>query len=82
MYVKREGNECLIVGVYVDDLLVTGTKVENILKFKEQMSCEFDMSDLGKLSYYIGIGVEQGHDYIELKQTSLCQENTRQSRVG
>lgn len=27
VYTRREGNESLIVGVYVDDLLVTGTKV-------------------------------------------------------
>lgn len=35
VYVKREGSESLIVGVYVDDLLVTGTKVENIVEFKK-----------------------------------------------
>lgn len=74
VYVKREGNECLIIGVYVDDLLVTGTSVENIAKFKKQMSSEFEMSDLGKLSYYLGIEVEQGHDYIELKQTTYAKK--------
>lgn len=30
------------------------------------MAAEFDMSDLGKLSYYLGIEVEQGKGYIEL----------------
>lgn len=74
VYVKREGNECLIIGVYVDDLLVTGTSVENIKRFKEQMCCEFDMSDLGKLSYYLGIEVEQGSGYIELKQTAYAKK--------
>lgn len=38
----------MIVGVYVDDLLVMGSSVCNILKFKEQMDKEFEMSDLGK----------------------------------
>lgn len=58
----------------MDDLLVTGTSMENIIKFKQQMSCEFDMSDLGKLSYYLGIEFEQGWDYIELKQTAYAKK--------
>ena len=82
VYMKREGNEFLIVGVYVDDLLVTGTSVENIVKFKKQMCCEFEMSDLGKLSYYLGIEVEQGHDYIELKQTAYAKKILEKAGVN
>lgn len=70
VYTKREGNEALVIGVYVDDLLITGTHVSVINKFKREMSTEFEMSDLGKLSYYLGIEVNQEKDYIELKQTS------------
>lgn len=46
VYLKREEEEVLIVGVYVDDLLVTGTSLANIKKFKAQMAKEFEMSDL------------------------------------
>lgn len=35
VYTRPEGPECLIVVVYVDDLLVTGSKMENIMKFKK-----------------------------------------------
>lgn len=58
VYTKREGDEFLIIGVYVDDFLITGSRSENVQKFKEQMRREFNMSDLGKLSYYLGIEVE------------------------
>lgn len=67
VYTKREGNKALIIGVYVDDLLITGTSVETIKSFKKQMSRQFEMSDLGKLSYYLGIEVEQEKNYIKLK---------------
>lgn len=63
-----------MVGVYVDDLLITGTSVANIEKFKKQMAAEFDMSDMGKLTYYLGIEVEQGKDYIELKQSAYAKK--------
>lgn len=67
VYTKREGDESLIIGVYVDDLLVTGTSLANIREFKKQISEEFEMSDLGKLSYYFAIEVGQEKDYTELK---------------
>lgn len=74
VYTKREGNETLIVGVYVDDLLITGASVSNINRFKKQMGEEFDMSDLGRLSYYLGIEVDQGDECIELRQTAYARK--------
>jgi hypothetical protein len=58
----------MIVGVYLDDLLVVGDSMENIGKFKEEMMQTFQMSDLGSLSYYLGIEVRQTGDSIELCQ--------------
>lgn len=74
VYTKREGSESLIVGVYVDDLLVTGTNLSNIVKFKREMSREFNMSDLGMLSYYLGLEVNQGKEYIKLRQSSYAKK--------
>ena len=39
-----------------------------ILEFKEEMSKVFEMSDLGLLTYYLGIEVLQHKDGITLKQ--------------
>lgn len=36
------------------------------------MSTHFDMSDLGKLSYYLGIEVQEGNGFIKLKQTAYA----------
>lgn len=74
VYVRREGNESLIISVYVDDLLITGTNITNINRFKKQMNSEFDISDLGRLSYYLRIEVEQGVDCIELRQTAYARK--------
>lgn len=60
--------------MYGDDLLITGTSISNIVKFKEQMNKEINMSDLGKLSYCIGIEVYQGNGYIEIKQTAYAKK--------
>ena len=59
VFTRKDGNDSLIVGVYVDDLLITATTASVIVKFMGEMSREFDMTDLGKLSYYLGLEVEQ-----------------------
>lgn len=74
VYSKKSGEEVLIIAVYVDDLLVTGSSLQVIEDFKKQMGCKFDMSDLGKLSYYLGIEVEQGKGYIQLKQSGYARK--------
>ncbi|KAL8106920.1 hypothetical protein AgCh_023640 [Apium graveolens] len=50
------------------------TNTSIIRKFKKQMREEFDMSDLGKLSYYLGIKVDQNRNYIELKQSAYAKK--------
>lgn len=72
VYTKREGEGALIIGVYVDDFLITGTSTSVISKFKKQMSEEFDMSDMGKLAYYILNEVSQKDEAIELKQAAYA----------
>ena len=44
------------------------TKVDDIRVFKEEMGSKFEMSDLGKLNYYLGIEVIQTKDGVMLKQ--------------
>ncbi|XP_066351251.1 uncharacterized protein [Miscanthus floridulus] len=62
LYTRRWGKEELIIDMYVDDLIVTGTRVEDIDSFKRDMAAHFRMSGLGAFSYYLGIEgtVDQG----------------------
>jgi hypothetical protein len=59
IYVWRNGNMQLVVGVYIDDLIITDSDRNNIRSFKEEMVAAFKMSDLGLLHYYLGIEVKQ-----------------------
>jgi len=74
VYKRGAGKATLILGVYVDDLLITGSETQEIEKFKKQMKNEFEMSDLGLLSYYLGIEVEQHEDFITLKQSGYAKK--------
>jgi Reverse transcriptase (RNA-dependent DNA polymerase) len=63
---QEKGN--LIVGVYVDDLIITGECIKDINKFKSQIQNLFSMSYLGLLSYYLEIEVCQMSKKITLTQ--------------
>nr|GEX70827.1 ribonuclease H-like domain, reverse transcriptase, RNA-dependent DNA polymerase [Tanacetum cinerariifolium] len=69
VYTKRSKNSTLIVGVYVDDLIITCTLKKELEVFKSQMEEKLEMSDLGLLAYYLGIEVTQTRGEITIKQT-------------
>jgi hypothetical protein len=55
----RGGSErnVLLVGVYIDDLIITGAEEQKVEVFKKQMKKVFDMSNLGLLCFYLGVEV-------------------------
>jgi hypothetical protein len=60
------------VGVYIDDLVITGTKDAEVVAFKEEMKATFQMSDMGPLYFYLGIEVHQDDSGITLRQTTYA----------
>ena len=72
VYRRTSKNSFLIVGVYVDDPVISGPDVNEISRFKLEMKEKFSMSDLGLLSYYLGIEVKQGRDGITLSQSAYA----------
>ena len=74
VYKVHKPNLTLIVGVYVDDLIVTGSSEKVILEFKRKMKRIFDMSDLGLLSYYLGIKVTRSKEGIMLSQKGYAKK--------
>jgi hypothetical protein len=72
VYRRGKGGNALLVGVYVDDLVITGIKEDEIEAFKAEMMATFHMSDLGPLSFYLGIKVHQDSSSISLRQTAYA----------
>jgi hypothetical protein len=72
--VYRRGNEgnVLLVDVYVDDLVITGTKDVEVAAFKKEMNATFQMTDLRPLSFYLGIEVHQEDSEIALQQIAYA----------
>ncbi|KAG6572596.1 Integrase catalytic core protein [Phytophthora cinnamomi] len=61
LYYKRDASGVTLVGVYVDDLLVTGTSNARVDAFFEDMAV-LELKDLGVVSKFLGIGFEYDKD--------------------
>jgi len=66
IYVSKDGT--LIIAIYVDDLLIISKDMDKINKVKDKLSSRFKMSDLGELSWYLGMRVTRTPDRITLDQ--------------
>jgi hypothetical protein len=56
------------VSIYVDDLVFTGSDMEMFVEFKASIKKEFDMTDLGKMKFFLGVEVVQNDKGIYLSQ--------------
>jgi Reverse transcriptase (RNA-dependent DNA polymerase) len=57
MFVQHSGDTTVIVLVYVDDIIITGNNEKEIKNVKDYLKNKFDIKDLGKLKYFLGIKI-------------------------
>ena len=57
MFIKKSNSGFAIVAVYVDDMNLVGTP-EELHKTAEYLKSEFEMKDLGKTKYCLGLQIE------------------------
>eukprot|EP00253_Pinus_taeda_P030275 PITA_30275 len=74
LYIKEKDGKLLIVVLYVDDVIFTGNDDYLIENFKTVIKEEFEMTDMGLLSYFLGIEVEQNENGIFISQAKYVNE--------
>ncbi|XP_020417971.1 uncharacterized protein LOC109948685 [Prunus persica] len=68
LYTKMSTSGNLIVSLYVDDIIYTGSSEEMMAAFKNDMMRQYEMTDLGLLHHFLGLGVLQTDTCIFLHQ--------------
>ncbi|GKB88950.1 zf-CCHC domain-containing protein [Tanacetum coccineum] len=62
VFVKSFYNVFIALLVYVDDIIISGNDLNEIIMFKSLLSSKFQIKDLGKLKYFLGIEEEESID--------------------
>jgi len=57
LFVKHLGSDIVILLLYVDDIILTGSKVALVQEVVDELSSAFDMKDMGKLKYFLGLQI-------------------------
>ncbi|XP_049360646.1 secreted RxLR effector protein 161-like [Solanum verrucosum] len=71
---KKEGNDFIIVCIYVDDIIYTGSSSSLLEEFKSQMMNEFETSNMGLLHYFLGLQFHQTEEGIFLSQRKYARD--------
>ena len=64
----------MIVCLYVEDLIFTRSNASMFEEFMKATTKEFKMTDIGLMSYYLGIEVKQEEDNIFISQEGYAKE--------
>lgn len=64
LYLKKNGNDFLLICLYVDDMIYIDYSNLHMQEFKSRMMGHFDMKDLGFFHYFLGFEVKQSKDRI------------------
>ena len=68
MFTKAVGEGIVVILIYEDDLIITSSNLTGITELKPLLSKEFDIKDLGKLRYFLGIEVASSDKGLFLTQ--------------
>ncbi|KAH9715667.1 hypothetical protein KPL71_021147 [Citrus sinensis] len=82
LYVKEKAGDILIVCLYVDDLIFTGSDPSLFEEFKRVIIREFEMTDIGLMAYYLGIEVKQKEENIFTSQESYAKEILKKFKMN
>jgi hypothetical protein len=73
IYVRHQhkGDSLLIVVLYVDDITIMGSSLEDVKQLKEKLSLRYEMSDLGEIQSYLGMRIcrDRSQRRIEVDQS-------------
>jgi hypothetical protein len=59
LFLLMQGDDILIVQVYVDDIVFGGSSHSLVARFAQDMSKEFEMSMMGELQFFLGLQIKQ-----------------------
>ena len=69
MFISFDQSTTLIVLIYVDDILITGSSHMQVASLITKLNSEFALRDLGRPTYFLSIEVSYHDNYIHLSQT-------------
>nr|GEZ00998.1 hypothetical protein [Tanacetum cinerariifolium]GEZ01234.1 hypothetical protein [Tanacetum cinerariifolium] len=75
LFIRRNGNDLLLVQIYVDDIIFAASTPELCDLFAKIMCLKFKMSMMGKISFFLGLQISQSPRGIFINQSKYALES-------
>nr|GEY49569.1 retrovirus-related Pol polyprotein from transposon TNT 1-94 [Tanacetum cinerariifolium] len=77
LFIRRNGNDLLLVQIYVDDIIFVASTLELCDLFANLMCSKFKMSMMGKISFFLGLQISQSPRGIFINQSKYALESLK-----
>eukprot|EP00253_Pinus_taeda_P025994 PITA_25994 len=74
VYFLKKIDSLLIIVLYVDDLLITGSSTSAITNIKTALHKQFSMTDMGLLHFFLGLEIHQRDSGITISQPKYAKD--------
>ena len=82
LFVKHVGSEVIILLLYVDDIILTGSCDDLVQSVITQLTQEFDMKDLGLLHFFLGLQIDYKPHGLFVHQTKYISEILQKANMA
>nr|GFA78659.1 hypothetical protein [Tanacetum cinerariifolium] len=77
LFIGKNGNDLLLVQIYVDDIIFAALTLELCDLFANLMCSKFKMSMMGKISFFLGLQISQNPRGIFINQSKYALESLK-----
>ncbi|KAH9769651.1 retrovirus-related pol polyprotein from transposon RE1 [Citrus sinensis] len=81
LFIFHKAGDIVVILVYVDDILVTGSNVQLVEKVIQHLSSEFALKDLGEFNYFLGLEVTPSVEGLHLCQTKYVGDILKKAQM-
>ena len=74
LYIGKIDGELIFLAVYVDDIILASKKPEVIQKTKKLFASKFEVKDMGRLHYFLGVRIVQNEGNVWIGQDRYLEE--------
>jgi Reverse transcriptase (RNA-dependent DNA polymerase) len=81
LFLSHKNNQILLILVYVDDLIITGSNTNQIVDCIVQSSCQFSIRDLDYINYFLGVQAITNSDGLHLSQAKYIYDLLKKANI-
>ena len=74
LFLRHTDKYTILLVLYVDDMIITGDDFSGIQELNDFLSEQFEMKDLGHLSYFLGLEITHSTDELYITQAKYASE--------